>query len=118
MEILDCTGKNVKISKGSITVKSDNGKTAGIVRDIRHFKDIQVNKQWEYFHLLKNAGLWGNKKIDLNNIIIKENTMYLFRNVYGMETLRKFDPECASRLDYIHSEAENNGIKVIECEFV
>lgn len=33
-EIKDCIGKNVKISKGSITIKSEDGKTCGVV-DIR-----------------------------------------------------------------------------------
>lgn len=43
-EIKDCIGKNVKISRGSITIKGDNGKTCGVVRNIRRFHNIQTNK--------------------------------------------------------------------------
>lgn len=43
-DIKDCIGKNIKISKCSITIKSNDGKTCGVVRDIRKFRDIQQNK--------------------------------------------------------------------------
>ena len=33
-EIKDCIGKKVKISKGSITIKTEDGKTCGVVRNI------------------------------------------------------------------------------------
>ena len=55
-EIKDCIGKNVRISKCSITIKSDDGKTCGVVRDIRKFKDIQPNKTLDYFHILRSMG--------------------------------------------------------------
>lgn len=118
MEILECRGKDIKISKGSITVKNTDGKTCGIVRDIKHFHDIQTNKQAEYFHLLRSAGLWGNSKIDLKNVILSDGKLYLFRNTHGLESLKKFDPELVRKLDSIHAEASKNGIEVIEANFV
>lgn len=118
MEALDCINKNVKISKGSITIKDDEGKTRGIVRDIRHFKDVQINMQSKYFHIMKQAGVWGNSKIDLNNIIIKNNEIYLFRNIHGLECLKKYDMQLVEKLNEIYQRAEENGIKVIECEFI
>lgn len=118
MEILDCKNQNIKISKGSITIKDECGKTKGIVRDVRHFKDIQMNKQVDYFHILKRAGLWGNSKVDLHNVIIKDNTIYLFRNIHGLEILRRFDSELAERLDTIYKKASENGIEVVEAIFV
>lgn len=118
MEILDCIGKNVKISKGSITIKDNNDKTRGIVRDIRHFKDIQTNMQSRYFHIMKQAGIWGNSKIELDNVVIKDNEIYLFRNTHGIECLKKYDMELVEKLDNIYNKAEENGIKVIECEFL
>lgn len=120
MEILKCRGKDIKISKCkcSITVKNAEGKTCGIVRDIKHFKDIQTNKQAEYFHILRSAGLWGNSKIDLNNVVLSDGKLYLFRNTHGLESLKKFDPELVEKLDNIHAEAEKHGIEVIEANFI
>lgn len=118
MEVLDCINKNVKISKGSITIKDDDNKTRGIVRDIRHFKDIQTNMQSKYFRIMKQAEIWGNSKIDLNNVVIKDNKIYLFRNIHGIECLKKYDMELVKKLDDIYTKAEENGIRVIECEFI
>lgn len=59
--IKDCVGKKIKISKSSITIKSEEGKTCGVVRDIKKFKDIQPNKEFRYFHILKECGAWGNR---------------------------------------------------------
>ena len=44
-EIKDCIGKNVKISKGSITIKAEDGKTCGVVRNIVSLYDMQANKK-------------------------------------------------------------------------
>ena len=45
MNITEIAGKNVKLSKGSITVLNDNDKTCGVVRNLTKWKDIQANKQ-------------------------------------------------------------------------
>ena len=44
-EIKDCMNKKVKISKGSITIKDDDNKTCGVVRNIVSLYDLQANKQ-------------------------------------------------------------------------
>ena len=62
-EIKDCIGKNVKISKCSITIKSEEGKTCGVVQ----FHDIQTNKQMEYFHSLRKSGVWGSGNFDMDS---------------------------------------------------
>lgn len=120
MQITDCKNKNVKISKGSITVKDENGKTRGVVRDIRHFHDIQANKQHDYWMQLKRAGLWGNSRIDIEKQIVidSDGKMWLFRNIHGIESLKKFDSELLETLNGIYETAQNNGIDVIECDFV
>ena len=116
MEILECRNKYIKISKCSITVKNTEGKTCGVVRNITHFHDIQANKQAEYFHLMKKAGVWANHKIDIKKqvVIDSDGKIYLFRNMNGIESLKKFDPELVEKLDNIYVEASKNGIEVIE----
>ena len=123
-DIKDCIGKNIKIGKTSITIKSENGKTCGVVRDIQKFKDIQPNKQIEYFRILKNVGAWGNKNFDINNCIIKDGKMYVFRNMksklwhekYGYFSEKEIWNE--EEQDTIYNSFKANGIDVIECVFV
>ncbi len=85
MEILACRGHKVKISRGSITVKTDDGKTCGVVRNIISLYDIQPNKQCVFYGELKRKGL-NSMKIGLDNIIIKDDTLYFFQK-YKQKTI-------------------------------
>ena len=76
-EIKDCIGKNVKISKGSITIKDDDNKTCGVVRNIVSLYDLQANKQIDYYRKIRDIGLHG--KISIRDCIISDGTMYIFR---------------------------------------
>lgn len=123
-EIKDCIGKNVKISKCSITIKSDDGKTCGVVRGIRKFKDIQPNKVSKYFHLLRRCGAWGNKNFSVNNCVEKDGELYAFRNMeskmfhekYGYFTEK--EKSNAEEQENIYNALKTVGINVIECVFV
>ena len=116
MEILDCRNKDVRISKCSITVKDSEGKTCGVVKNISHFYDIQTNKQVGYFHLMKKAGIWSNHLLDIKKQVVIDSSgkLYLFRNMNGIASLRKFTPELVEKLDNIYTEARENGVEVIE----
>lgn len=78
-EIKDCIGKKVKISKCSITIKSDDGETCGVVKNITSLYNLQPNMQMEYYHILKKLGLHG--KISIRECIIKDKEMYVFKNI-------------------------------------
>lgn len=115
MEMVDIINEYVKPSKGSITVKDENGKTKGIVRGIARFKDLQSNKQIDYSKLLRNSGIWGNKKIDLNNCYIVDNAVYLIRNMNGY---KYFSNEEKQIYDTMYARIKSFGITVIPCYFV
>lgn len=123
-EIKDCIGKNVKISKSSITIKTDEGKTCGVVRDIRKFHDIQANKQMNYFHMLKKAGAWGNSNFDIDTCIEKDGKLYTFRNMKSKLFHEKYgyfsenEIKSAEEQEIIYKALETAGINVIECVFV
>lgn len=118
-QIKDCIGKNVKISKNSITIKDDNGKTCGIVRNICSLYDMQPNTQFEYFKKIKQTGLHG--KISIKNCIIHE---YIFRNIksklynmkygYFSETEKQKEEET----DKLYEQINAHGFEVIECNYV
>lgn len=119
--ILECIGKEIKISKNSITIKDENGKTCGVVRNVISLHDIQPNKQIEYYKMLKEAKL--NTKISNKNCLIKDNELYIFRNIksklfhaeYGYFSDNEKEKEETD--DSIYKIAIEKGFKVIECIF-
>ncbi len=123
-EIKDCIGRNVKISKGSITIKDNTGKTCGVVRNIWKFKDIQPNKQINYFHMLKRVGAWGNRDFDVDSCIIKDGKMYIFRDMKTVQFHEKYgylseeERRKAENQEMIYNAFRSAGIEVIECMFV
>ena len=66
-EIKECIGKRVKISKNSITIKTEDGKTCGVVRNTVSLYDLQPNKQMDYHKKIKQVGLHG--KISIKDCI-------------------------------------------------
>lgn len=120
-EIKECIGKKVEISKNSITIKSDDGKTCGVVRNIVSLADIQANKQFEYCSKFRRSGLHG--KINIKECIIKDNILYVFRNMkskmfheqYGY--FSEYEKKTAEEKEEMYNTIKNLGIDVIECVF-
>ena len=121
-EIKDCIGKNVKISKGSITIKTEDGKTCGVVRNIVSLYDMQANKQMDYYQKIKHAGLHG--KISIKDCIIADGTMYVFRNIKSKLFHEKYgfisegEKQKAEEIETIYDTLKMAGIDVIECIYV
>ena len=115
MKIMDIKNQYVKLSKGSITVKGENGKTKGLVRGLTRFLDLQANKQIDYYKLLKNSCVWGNNKIDMNNCYILDNTVYLIRNMNSYPYYNEEEKKC---FDDMYNKISEYGIVVIPCYFV
>lgn len=121
-EIKDCIGKNVKISKRSITIKSEDGKTCGVVRDTISLYDLQANKQMEYYQKLCKLGLRG--KISIKDCILSDGIMYVFRNiksklwndVHGYIT--EEEKQKGEEMEAIYNALKTAGIEVIECIYV
>ena len=91
MYISELENKHIKIGKTSITViNTENNKTCGVVRNICKFKDLQPNKQIEYFKSLRSAGLWGCGIAEIiDAVIIAENQLYYLHNLKPIETYNK-----------------------------
>ena len=121
-EIKDCNGKKVKISKGSITIKSDDGKTIGVVRNITSLYDLQANKQMEYYKIIRKLGLHG--KISIKDCIIADGVMYVFRNIKSKLWHEKYgfiseeEKQRAEETETIYNTIRMAGIDVIECVYV
>ena len=121
-DIKDCIGKNVKISKCSITIKTEDGKTCGVVRNIASLYDMQANKQMDYYKKIKQAGLHG--KISIKDCIIVDDTMYVFRNIKSKLWHEKYgfiseeEKQRAEETEIIYNAIRTAGIEVIECVYV
>lgn len=121
-EIKDCIGKNIKISKGSITIKSEDGKTSGVVRNITSLYDLQANKQMDYYRILCKLGLRG--KISIKDCIIADGTMYVFRNIKSKLWHEKYgyiteeEKQKAEETEIIYNALKTAAIDVIECVYI
>jgi hypothetical protein len=121
-EIKDCMNKKVKISKGSITIKDDDNKTCGIVRNIVSLYDLQVNKKIDYYKVIRNLGLHG--KISIRDCIISDGVMYVFRNIKSKSFHEKYgyiddnEKQKAEEQERIYQTLKDNEIEVIECIYV
>lgn len=120
-EIKDCANKKVKISKSSITIKNEDGKTCGVVRNIVSLYDMQANKQFEYYKQIKSAGLQG--KISIKDCIISDEIMYVFRNIKSKLYHEKYgyftedEKEKAGEIQKIYDSVVAAGFEVIECVY-
>lgn len=121
-DIKECIGKKVKISKCSITIKDDNNKTCGVVRNITSLYDLQANKQMDYYKQLRNLGIYG--KISFKDCIISDGIMYVFRNIkiklfherYGF--ISEEEKHKSEEMETIYNAIRTAGIDVIECIYV
>ena len=122
VHIKDCIGNQVKISKSSITIKSEDGKTSGIVKNIISLYDLQANKQIEYYHKIRKLGLCG--KISIKDCIIYENKLYVFRNIKSKIWHEKYgfisdvEKQKAEEMETIYNVIRMAGIEIIECIYV
>lgn len=121
-EIKDCMNKKIKISKGSITIKDDNNKTCGVIRNIVSLYDLQANKQMDYYRKIHDIGLHG--KISIRDCIISDDTMYVFRNMKSKLFHEKYgyiddnERQKADEQESIFNTVKASGIEVIECIYV
>lgn len=121
MEIKDLNGRNIRISKNSITCKGDNGKTCGVVRNTTLFGDLQPNKRLNYFRKLRQHNIWGSKFVDCNKeVVIKDNEMYIFHNIHSRLFYEKYgfiaegEKEKQEEKENFFSELKEAGVNVVE----
>lgn len=89
--IIDCENEEIKIGETSITIKNkETGKTKGIVKNITKFKDIQPNKQIDYFKRLKELNLWRNRIVNMNNVLIQDGEIIVFRNMRSSDFYKQY----------------------------
>lgn len=117
MKMTDIVGKRIKLSANSITVKDEAGKTRGVVRDIRQFKNCRPNQQMEIWKKARNAGA------DLNNIINAEGKWWYINDLKWESDYFKYfegrdenmDKKYQNRRNIYDALVNENAIEVIDC---
>lgn len=117
MKMTDIIGKRIKISANSITVKDEAGKTRGVVRGIRQFKNCRLNQQMEIWKKAKGAGA------DLKNIINAEGKWWYINDLKWESDYFKYfegrdenmDKKYQDRRNIYDALVNENAIEVIDC---
>lgn len=126
MRIEEIEGRTVKIGATSITVKGDNGKTAGIVTGICKFKDLQANVQTKFFPVLRKTGIWGSQINGIMDCVVYDGaTLYYLNNtrpIHGYEKLFTNGDWPTERKNYEKrlaiAEAAAQHMTVLNCEVI
>lgn len=119
----------VKIGKTSITIKDDDGKTRGIIRNIQKFTDMPSRYQFEHSKSMRKNGFWGTGLID--NVVFLDKKCYFLLNLRVMEFYEKIfaNAENLTSEYYIHdlkkfellksiAEKQTDEYTVIPCYFL
>lgn len=112
MQINDITNKRISVSAHTITIKSETGKTAGMVRNISTLDNIQPNKQLDYSTKLRKAGLSREIMMKyLDKIIIYEGDMFFLVDDYSYAVSQRLGERIVADLAEL-----SKAMTIIHCE--
>ena len=86
MEIIEINGHMIKAHKTSITCIDSDGKTIGVVRNLRRFADLPYNVQFELHNILNKSGLWSY--INTNNILSIQVYFDIYNHIYVLYNVK------------------------------
>ena len=89
MNISELKNQRIKISPRSITCRNENGKTCGVVRDVKQFKTARPAEQMKYFKAVRECGIWGNPELS-DCLILVDSELYYLYNLRPIETYEHF----------------------------
>lgn len=113
---------SLKLSRSTITMKNENGKTIGMVRGLERFSDMQGGKLFSAVQEVRKAGV-GGEDIERSNIYFDGKQIYVLNNIKHSEFLSGLSKERAEVLkDEIErvkkknqrlTEMEKNGVIIV-----
>lgn len=77
MKIEEAKNKMVKIAARSLTIKDENGKTAGVVTNATRFVNLPLREQVNFSGAVRASGFWGKK----SNLIACNGKLYYLYNL-------------------------------------
>lgn len=121
-KIEDCIGKKVKISLNSITIKDEEFKTRGVVRNIISLADLHGGRKFDYATKVMDAGIHG--LISIRDYIIHDEKMYVFRDMSMVLFHQKYgywsedEKNKMEEKQKIYDKIASVGFPIIECVFI
>lgn len=120
MFMFELENQKVKLSPRSITVKDDNDKTVGVVRNIQRFKDCRPSLQMEIWKKARDANA------DLNRIYYVDGKWYyLHDKKWDVDYFKYFvhrdcnmDKEYKKRRETYESLVNGKIMEVINCYII
>lgn len=117
----DLVGQNVKIGKTSITIKDNDNRTRGIVRNVVKLEDVQFNQYLDYWRVLKKLGV--DKVLRKSGFFVKDGAMYVIRNTKSDQFKKhimehdgfEHDKKVWAEQAEAYKKLEEGGVPVIEC---
>ena len=122
MEITALNGEFIKICKNSITVKDENDKTRGVIRNVTNFRDLQPNKQFDYVKIINEFRKIG---VSITKFYIKDSRVYFLYNLKTVDFYKKYGKTVTEEEYNQYLEREKivdlirqaEKITVIECRY-
>lgn len=112
----------LRLSRSTITMKNEDGKTIGMVRGLERFSDMRGSKEFSAAQEVKKAGV-GGEGIERSDIFFDGKQIYVFNNIKHSEFLSGLSKERAEVLkDEIErvkkknqrlAEMEKNGVIIV-----
>jgi len=85
MTMQDLEGKRVVISARTITVKDEQGKTRGLVRDARPFRSWADRERFDHREAVCRSGLWGRRDGAVDRCILCGGKLYFLNNTKTLD---------------------------------
>lgn len=80
---------NINASRGTITLKDEEGKTRGLIRGITRFNDMSSRDQIEISAKIRQAGGLG-EGVKKSDIFVKDKQVYVLNNIYSQHASNVF----------------------------
>lgn len=88
MKIAEIANRKIKISPHSITVKNDDGKTCGVVRDVRPYDELRTAEQMEYHKKFCEFGIFNHSEF-VKCFVLCDGEPYFLHNLRPLETYER-----------------------------
>ena len=126
MKMEELEGKSIKICKSSVTAKRPDGKTCGVVRNIRNINNIPASQRFPVWKKAVKSGIW---EFSVETLIRDDNNEWWYinntRTIHNYKKLVEICGECEltanekKRYDLqnaVAKAAKEIGFHVINCE--
>ena len=116
MKIQEIAGRRVKVSRSTISVLNDDGKTAGMITGVDTFYNMPPREQFEHADKLRRLGI-DRLKMDWRRMFFVKGVWYYLADDGALAWAHKFreidGDKPIARLEEARQAAEQFGAEII-----